>query len=103
MALAFDTAGNLYIADYPTSVRVVNAATGIITTYAGPIGYQFGFSGNGGPATSALLYSPVSLAFDSKNSLYIAEYFPNDVRMVDANGIISTYAEPIRMTTRTAA
>ncbi len=48
-ALAVDSAGNLYISDWPAAVRVVSASTGIITRLAGN-GY-YGYSGDGGSAT----------------------------------------------------
>jgi hypothetical protein len=91
-ALAIDLAGNLYIADGANAVRVVNAVSGKITTFAGSQNYGFGYSGDGGPATSALLYSVASLAMDSKGNLYILERGSNDIRKVDTSGNISTYA-----------
>lgn len=87
-----DRAGNLYIADRDNyRVRKVDAATGIITTVAG-IG-SYGFSGDGGPATSAALAQPSGLALDSRGNLYIADTGNNRVRMVAAvTGIITTIA-----------
>jgi type IV secretory pathway protease TraF len=92
VALTFDKAGNLYFADGLYAVRKVNAVTGAITTYAGSTSFEYGYSGDGGLATSALLYAPSSLAFDLKGNLYIAEIDTNDIRMVNTSGIISTYA-----------
>src|SRR5579863_9260919 len=55
--LAFDSAGNLYIADEDdVAVRKVNGSTGVITTVAG--NGNLGYSGDGGPATSAELNYP---------------------------------------------
>ena len=52
-----DGYGNLYITDfYDSVIRKVAAATGIITTVAG--NGTFGYSGDGGPATSAQLADP---------------------------------------------
>jgi hypothetical protein len=92
VALTFDKAGNLYFADGLYAVRKVNAVTGVITTYAGSTSFEYGYSGDGGLATSALLYAPSSLAFDPNGNLYIAEIDTNDIRMVNSSGIISTYA-----------
>ena len=92
VALAFDKTGNLYFADGLYAIRKVNAVTGAITTYAGSTSFEYGYSGDGGLATSALLYAPSSLAFDLKGNLYIAEIDTNDIRMVNTSGIISTYA-----------
>jgi hypothetical protein len=66
--IAYDTAGNLYIADLNhNAIREVSVA-GIITTIAGT-GEQ-GFAGDGGPATSALLDSPAGVAVDAAGNVY---------------------------------
>ncbi len=89
--LAVDNAGNLYIADFNSgTIRKVSAATGIITTYAGT--GTAGYSGDGGPATSAQLAAP-RIAFDSAGNLYIADYYNNRIRKVNAaTGIVTTIA-----------
>jgi sugar lactone lactonase YvrE len=89
--LAFDATGNLYIADYYNNrVRKVTT-TGIITTVAGYT-VDGGYSGDGGPATAAQLNSPVAIAFDGANNMYVADESNNCIRMVNAAGIISTFA-----------
>ncbi len=88
--LAVDAAGNLYIADTANNrIRKVNSG-GIVTTVAG--NGQGGFSGDGGPATSAALSLPSGVAVDSVGNLYIADSNNWRVRKVDKAGIISTYA-----------
>lgn len=89
--LAFDSAGNLYIADTDHQIiREVNLA-GIITTVAGN-GVQ-AFSGDGGAATSASLDSPVGVALDTSNNIYIADTHNNRIRMVTSStGVITTIA-----------
>jgi len=86
--LALDAAGNLYIADYFNNrVRKVDTS-GIIRTVAGG-----GSSlGDGGPATSASLSSPVAVAVDGSNNLYISDYFHYLIRKVTSNGAIATVA-----------
>ena len=103
-AAVFDSAGNLYIAETDALVRKVDASTGMIGTYAGKVTCTSGFlgtsclpsngyAGDGGPATSAELAFPVSLAIDASNNLYIADGTANVVRVVSASsGIITTFA-----------
>ena len=96
--LTFDSAGNLFIADTGhDSVREVTAS-GVITRYAGSVprgvtayGDQ-SYSGDGGPATQATMFSPYGIAFDGAGDLYIAAGGNDAVRMVDAHGIITTVA-----------
>ncbi|HEY0797081.1 MAG TPA: Ig-like domain repeat protein [Acidisarcina sp.] len=87
--VAFDAAGDLYIADTNNHIVLEVGLTGIVSTAAGT--GQQGFAGDGGPATSALLDSPVGIALDSAGNLYIADSHNNRVREV-SNGIISTIA-----------
>jgi sugar lactone lactonase YvrE len=100
MAVAVDSSGNLYIADSGNDVvRKVTASTGIITTVVGNYTsctvyyYSNGSCGDGGAATSAQLYYPVSVAVDSAGNIYIADYADHRIRKVTvATGIISTVA-----------
>jgi hypothetical protein len=88
--LAFDTAGDLYIADTGNNViREVNATTGVISTVAGT--GAAGYSGDGAQATAAQLSGPASLSIGSDGSLYIADQGNQCVRKVTA-GIITTIA-----------
>jgi hypothetical protein len=96
-AVALDAKGNLYIADSSNNVvRRVDAKTGIITTVAGDFAADKagdglgGFSGDGGPATSAQLNDPQGVALDGAGDLFIADTFNNAVREVTAAGVIST-------------
>src|SRR5438046_2133895 len=90
--VALDASGNLYIADFCNDrIRKVDAATGIITTVAG--NGSPAFAGDGGAATSASLNSPSGVALDASGNLYIADFFDNRIRKVDAaSGIITTVA-----------
>jgi sugar lactone lactonase YvrE len=88
--VAVDGQGNLYIADRDNSrVRKVNRS-GTITTFAGTDKERF--SGDGGPATSALLYRPDGVAVDGRGNIYIADTFNNRVRKVSPGGTITTFA-----------
>ncbi len=85
--------GDVYVLDSGAHVvRKITKSTGIVTTIAG-IPNQYGFSGDGGPATSAKLHGPQGLYFDElSGSLYIADSSNQRVRMVDSEGKISTVA-----------
>lgn len=88
-AVALDGLGNVYIADRDNMrVRKVNPG-GMITTIAGT-GTQ-GFSGDGGPATSAQLRFPDGVAVDTQGNIYIADSQNNRVRKV-SGGKITTFA-----------
>ncbi len=88
--ITFDTAGNLYIVD-ANNERIRKVATnGIITTFAG--NGTHGFSGDGGPATSAQFYIATSIAADNSGNIYIADRSNNRIRKVAPNGIITTVA-----------
>lgn len=90
VGLALDGQGNLYIADYQSSVvRKVDAA-GIISTVAG--NGTSGYAGDGAAATAAQLNNPYAVAVDAAGNLYIADGGNNRVRKVDANGTIHTIA-----------
>jgi hypothetical protein len=110
--LAFDGAGNMYIADNGDA-RVRKVGTnGIISTVAG--NGTNGYSGDGGPATWASLRmasGPATnyasdlfagggtqdlgsdgLSIDALGNMYIADCWNERIRKVDANGIITTVA-----------
>jgi hypothetical protein len=95
--VAVDAKGDLYIADAANNViRRVDAKTGIITTVAGDAAADKasdglgGFSGDGGPATSARLNDPQGVALDGAGDLFIADTFNNAVREVTPAGTITT-------------
>jgi hypothetical protein len=91
-SIAVDASGNIYIAHKDNNrIRMVTKSTGIITTVAGGAGY--GYSGDGGPATSAQLYSPTGVAVDASGNIYIADNDNYRIRMVTkSTGIITTVA-----------
>ena len=88
--LAVDASGNLYIADGGNNRIVKVSNNGTVQTVAGN-GSQ-GFSGDGGPATTAQLSSPQSVAVDGSGNFYIADNGNFRVRKVSPNGVISTFA-----------
>jgi sugar lactone lactonase YvrE len=85
--LALDSAGNLYIAD-SNNRRIRKVSNGIITTVAG--NGVSAAAGDGGPATSAGLPYPYTLAIDAAGNLYISDA-SGVIRKV-TNGVIATVA-----------
>ena len=71
--VAVDSAGNLYFVDGPR-IREVTP-DGIISTVLGNGSYTgyHGFTGDGGPATSAPLWAPNGVTVDNAGNLYISE------------------------------
>jgi NHL repeat len=103
-----DNYGNMFIADtYNHVIREVVCAVpgtlsctppsgetaGYIYTVAGNNMLGFGYSGDGGPATSAKLYYPSSASTDAAGNLYIADTSNQRIREVNASTqIINTVA-----------
>ena len=101
--VAVDAAGNLFIAS-GNSIRRVDAATGIISTFAGQ-GNNCCYGGNGtggdgGPAAEATLYFPTNVAVDANENVYFIDLvlLSNGitqgarVRRVTPDGIVNVYA-----------
>src|SRR5439155_1616687 len=88
--VAFDSIGNLFVADANDHrVRKI-APDGTISTVAGD--GTPGFRGDGGPASAARLNTPYGIAVDGAGNLYIADLGNNRVRKVTSGGMISTVA-----------
>jgi hypothetical protein len=90
VSVEVDMYGNVYIADGGhAKIRKVSTV-GIITTYAG--NGSTGFSGDGGPATAAMIRGPRGLRFDAAGNLFFADYGNMRARKVSSSGIITTIA-----------
>jgi hypothetical protein len=91
--IRLDASGNLYITDWTyTTIRKVNASTGIVSTFAGIYTGASTYSGNGGPATAAGIGRPTNLAFDPSGNMYITDNDFGAVRRIDPSGIIHAFA-----------
>ncbi len=92
VGVATDSAGNVYIADSVNNrIRKVTPA-GIITTIAGTTDY--GYSGDGGPALQAQMFSPRGVAVDASGDVYIADTGNDAIRqltpvnpLIDSGGV----------------
>ena len=89
---SIDAQGNLYVADYYNNVIRKITAAGIVTTVAGNNSLGAGYSGDGGPATSAQLNYPQSVMFDAAGDLLIDDTGNNVMRKIAPDGTITTIA-----------
>ncbi|MCW5978923.1 MAG: hypothetical protein KIT09_12635 [Bryobacteraceae bacterium] len=78
--LAVDQAGNLFMTDGPNHRGRWIDRDGIIRTFAG--NGTAGFSGDGGPATSASINAAFGIALDSSGAIYLADTLNNRIRRV---------------------
>jgi hypothetical protein len=86
-SVAVDKQGDIYIADTKNNrIRMVSAATNIITTVAGT--GVAGYNDDTILAVTAMLNYPAGICLDSANNLYICDAHNNLVRMVDTGGTI---------------
>ncbi len=88
--IAVDSLGNVYIADHNNQrVRRVDTA-GLITTVVGT--GTSGFSGDGGPAVSAQLFSPTGLAIDTVCNVYVVDEGNQRIRKISSGGVVTSIA-----------
>ena len=90
IGLALDTVGNVYFAEFAGN-RVLKLSPGGVLTVVAGAGAQ-GFSGDGGPATKALLDYPYALAVGPSGKVFIADSSNFRIREVTSDGLIVTLA-----------
>ena len=88
--IAVDAAGNMYFTDLGNNLIRKIDDKGIVSTVAGN-GF-YGYSGDGGAATSAQLAHPSGVTLDGSGNLYVSDSGNNVVRKVTPAGVISTVA-----------
>jgi hypothetical protein len=89
-AAAYDSCGNLLIAESDGQAIRRVSPTGIISTIAG--NREPGFDGDGRPANASMLNRPYGVAVDNDDNILIADTSNCRIRKVWANGTIITIA-----------
>jgi trimeric autotransporter adhesin len=87
--VAVDSAGRVYIVGQYNGLIQLLGADGSLTTVAGG---GPGAIGDGGPATSAPLDTPLGIAVDGSHNVYIADVEHSRIRKVAPDGTITTVA-----------
>jgi DNA-binding beta-propeller fold protein YncE len=88
--IRFDANGHLFVVARDShTIRRIDADSGLVSTIAGT--GVAGYSGDGGPASTAQLRQPHSIAFDARGNLLICDIGNSRVRIIDMqSGLIST-------------
>ncbi|MBL8229395.1 MAG: hypothetical protein JNL98_12985 [Bryobacterales bacterium] len=87
--LAFDRSGNLIVANSAANRLDRISPDGIYVHLAGR---AEGCCNDNGPATNALISTPVGVAVDSQNRIYFSQIGFALIRRIDTNGTITTFA-----------
>jgi hypothetical protein len=89
--VAVDALNNVYVNDNAV-IRKISATTGTINTVAGVQSAGVGYSGDGGPATSAKI-NATAMAVDANGNIYFADKQDLLVRRIDGQtGVITSVA-----------
>jgi len=89
--MAFDSSGNLFVADFGNNnIRKISPA-GVVSSFAGSTAGLSG-STNNSTGSSARFYGPIGVAIDSSNNLFVADSVNNTIRKITAAGAVTTFA-----------
>lgn len=90
--MAFDSAGNLYVAEQDGNrILKLNANHDwTLSVYAGT--GTAGFAGEGTPAVNAQFDHPSDIAIDAEDTMYVADYGNHRIRRITTDGTVTTLA-----------
>jgi sugar lactone lactonase YvrE len=87
--LAFDSSGNLFVADSRNRLIRKITPSGMVSTVAGTAGIAGSLDG---PAAAAQFTFPADVTVDAADNIYVADSADNIIRKIDAKGMVSTIA-----------
>ena len=87
--MAFDAAGNVYVADTGNSLIRMVSPTGVVTTTAGSSAHQDYKDGTG---ADAWFNAPACLTLDKSGNIYVADTGNAVIRMITPSGVVTTIA-----------
>lgn len=91
--MAFDSKGNLYLADASNNRIMLVTAAGTMRIFAGQTNGSFGYTADGGLATTSKFNGPKGVAIDANDNVYVADWGNNRIRRIDAAaGTVTTTA-----------
>ncbi len=89
--IAMTSTGNAYITD-PENCVIWQVSSGDISVVAGLDNGDCGFSGDGGPATQAMLGEVTNVALDGQGDIFLSITDECRIREINTSGIIATVA-----------
>lgn len=87
--VAFDSSGNLYVADRGAHTIRKITPQGVVSTFAGIAGTS---GSDNGPAATATFNGPEAVATDSAGNVYVADTANHMIRKITTGGTVSTFA-----------
>lgn len=87
--MATDSLGNLYVADESNHTIRKITPVGVVSTFAGAAGV---IGNTDGLSADARFYSPLGVATDSGDTIYVADTYNNTIRKISSGGVVSTFA-----------